>query len=363
MNFSTVNNFIAIFICIFLSLSNPVHSLCKNPPIIFNFGDSNSDTGGLVAGLGLPINFPNGRTFFSRSTGRLCDGRLIVDFLCQSINTSLLNPYLDSLGTTFSNGANFAVAGSATLPKYVAFSLNIQVLQFLHFKNRSAELVAAGFGHLIGDASFNDALYMIDIGQNDLAGSFAKNLSYVQVVKKIPIILQEIKIAIKEMYSQGGRKFWVHNTGPLGCLPQKLTQVKHTSNDLDPFGCISSYNAVAKLFNGGLRHLCQELRSEIKDATIVYVDIYAIKYDLIANSSKYGFSSPLMACCGSGGPPFNYDSRATCGQPGCQVCDQKLQFVSWDGVHYTEAANTIVASKILSTDYTTPQATFDFFCN
>ncbi|KAL2469053.1 GDSL esterase/lipase [Forsythia ovata] len=363
MNFSTVNNFIAIFICIFLLMSNPVHSLCKNPPIIFNFGDSNSDTGGLVAGLGLPINFPNGRTFFSRSTGRLCDGRLIVDFLCQSINTSLLNPYLDSLGSTFSNGANFAVAGSATLPKYVAFSLNIQVLQFLHFKNRSAELVAAGFGHLIGDASFNDALYAIDIGQNDLAGSFAKNLSYVRVVKKIPIILQEIKIAIKEIYSQGGRKFWVHNTGPLGCLPQKLAQVKHTSNDLDPFGCISSYNAVANLFNGGLRHLCQELRSEIKDVTIVYVDIYAIKYDLIANSSKYGFSSPLMACCGSGGPPFNYDSRATCGQPRCQVCDQKLQIVSWDGVHYTEAANAIVASKILSTDYTTPQVTFDFFCN
>lgn len=38
---------------------------------------------------------------------------------------------------------------------------------------------------------------MIDIGQNDLAGSPAKNLSYVQLVEKIPIILQEIKIAIK----------------------------------------------------------------------------------------------------------------------------------------------------------------------
>lgn len=34
--------------------------------------------------------------------------------------------------------------------------------------------------------------------------------------------------------------------------------------------------------------MCQELGSEMKDATIVYVDIYAIKYDLIANSSNYG---------------------------------------------------------------------------
>lgn len=66
------------------SLSNPVLSQCANPPVIFNFGDSNSDTGGLVAGLGYPINLPNGRTFFRRSTGRLSDGRLILDFLCKS---------------------------------------------------------------------------------------------------------------------------------------------------------------------------------------------------------------------------------------------------------------------------------------
>lgn len=59
-----------------------VHSHCKNPPIIFNFGDSNSDTGGLVAGLGIPVKLPNGRTFFGRSTGRLSDGRLVIDFLC-----------------------------------------------------------------------------------------------------------------------------------------------------------------------------------------------------------------------------------------------------------------------------------------
>ncbi|KAI3448456.1 hypothetical protein Pfo_005121 [Paulownia fortunei] len=347
---------------IFLCIPHLAHSHCKNPPIIFNFGDSNSDTGGLVAGLGFPIKLPNGRTFFGRSTGRLSDGRLVIDFLCQSLNTSLLSPYLDSLGSTFSNGANFAIAGSATLPKYVPFALHIQVMQFTHFKDRSVELAATGVNHLIGHDRFGDALYMIDIGQNDIADSFAKGLSYVQVVKKIPSILAEIKNAVEEIYDQGGRKFWVHNTGPLGCLPQKLALVKNISHDLDSFGCISNYNAVAKLFNEGLRRICVGLRSKMKDATIVYVDIYAIKFDMIANSTKYGFSSPLMACCGSGGPPYNYDRRVSCGFPGYQVCDQASRFVSWDGVHYTEAANTLIASKILSTDYSTPRVTFDFFC-
>lgn len=38
---------------------------------------------------------------------------------------------------------------------------------------------------------------MIDIGQNDLADSFSKNLTYAQVVKRIPSIITEIKNAIK----------------------------------------------------------------------------------------------------------------------------------------------------------------------
>ncbi|CAK9174818.1 unnamed protein product, partial [Ilex paraguariensis] len=186
----------------------------------------------------------------------------------QSVNTSFLSPYLDSVGTTFSNGANFAVVGSSTLPKYVPFALNVQVLQFLHFKARSLELVHAGSGNLIDDEGFRNALYMIDIGQNDLSDSFAKNLSYAQVVKKIPSIITEIKNAIQAVYSQGGRKFWVHNSGPLGCLPQKISLVQKTSKDLDPYGCLSSYNAAAKLFNEGLRHLCQELRTALRDATV-----------------------------------------------------------------------------------------------
>lgn len=45
-----------------------------------------------------------------------------------------MSPYLDSVKSNFSNGANFAIVGSSTLPKYVPFALNIQVMQFLHFK-------------------------------------------------------------------------------------------------------------------------------------------------------------------------------------------------------------------------------------
>ncbi|CAL1407756.1 unnamed protein product [Linum trigynum] len=352
-----------LFSFLYISLaasSLPAHSQSQcssaHPPVIFNFGDSNSDTGALVAGLGFPIDLPNGRSFFHASAGRLSDGRLVLDFLCQSINTSFLTPYLDSLsGSTFTNGANFAVVGSSTLPKFVPFSLHIQVMQFLHFRARSLQL-----GKPITQQGFHDALYMIDIGQNDIADSFAKNMSFAQVAERIPTVLAQIEDGVKSLYDGGGRKFWIHNTGPVGCLPQKLSMVK--DKDLDPIGCISSYNRAALLFNEGLRRSCEKMRSQLRDSTIVYVDIYSIKYDLIANATKYGFASPLMACCGFGGPPYNYDIRVPCGQPASEVCGVGSRSVSWDGIHYTEAANEFVALKVLSTAYSVPRLSFNFFC-
>jgi len=49
-------------------------------PAIFNFGDSNSDTGGLAASFLAPKP-PYGETYFHRPNGRFSDGRLIVDFI------------------------------------------------------------------------------------------------------------------------------------------------------------------------------------------------------------------------------------------------------------------------------------------
>ncbi|CAN1218920.1 GDSL esterase/lipase At4g01130 [Linum perenne] len=47
---------------------------------IFNFGDSNSDTGGFWAAFPAQ-SAPFGMTYFKKPAGRASDGRLIVDFL------------------------------------------------------------------------------------------------------------------------------------------------------------------------------------------------------------------------------------------------------------------------------------------
>ncbi|KAG4954316.1 hypothetical protein JHK87_039910 [Glycine soja] len=53
-------------------------------PVIFKFGDSNSDTGGLVASL-LPLTASYGDTYFHRPEGRFSDGRLTIDFMGQEL--------------------------------------------------------------------------------------------------------------------------------------------------------------------------------------------------------------------------------------------------------------------------------------
>ncbi|PWA80786.1 GDSL-like Lipase/Acylhydrolase superfamily protein [Artemisia annua] len=51
-----------------------------------------------------------------------------------------------------------------------------------------------------------------------------------------------------------------------------------------------------------------------------------------------GFTNgALKACCGGGGP-FNYNVSALCGDASATMCDQPQTYVSWDGIHMTEAA-------------------------
>ncbi|KAK2640551.1 hypothetical protein Ddye_028346 [Dipteronia dyeriana] len=73
----TITQILTLF-SVVLPLANSVDF---NYPAVFNFGDSNSDTGELGAGLGFLLNPPNGDVYFKTPTGRFCDGRLIVDFL------------------------------------------------------------------------------------------------------------------------------------------------------------------------------------------------------------------------------------------------------------------------------------------
>ncbi|XP_047322551.1 GDSL esterase/lipase At3g27950-like [Impatiens glandulifera] len=325
-------------------------------PAIFNFGDSNSDTGSESAAFGrLPLPF--GQTFFGKPSGRRSDGRLIIDFMAQRLRIPYLSAYLDSIGSNFRHGANFAYSGS-TVMEMVCMNqplhLVTQVREFQQFKQRIAELHNQGMNLYLRNflprtQDFSKALYMIDSGQNDLYyGLTSKPVK--QVKAYIPSIIDQLALVIQTLYQEGARTFWIHNTGPIGCLPIMVKNNPPRHRNADKNGCIVSYNKVAKDFNIQLHDKISRLRTQMQDALIVYVDMYSAKYSIIDQAKKLGLRDGLEPCCGplkEGNIRGKEIQNGTC-------CSNPNEYINWDNTHYTEAANNWVANFIINGSYSEP---------
>jgi hypothetical protein len=162
----------------------------------------------------------------------------------------------------------------------------VQFHQFLYLRKRCVELINLDQKPPIDRGGFRRAIYTVDIGQNDLSAHM--HLPYHQVLAKVPGVVAQIKYTVEALYSHGARRFWVHGTGALGCLPQKLAIPRDDDSDLDAHGCLKTYNAVARRFNALLGEACNTLRQRMVDATIVFVDMFAVKYDLVVNHTMHG---------------------------------------------------------------------------
>ncbi|XP_015573664.1 GDSL esterase/lipase At3g27950 isoform X2 [Ricinus communis] len=340
---------------------------------VYNFGDSNSDTGGISAALS-EVTSPNGETFFGHPAGRFCDGRLIIDFLAERVKLPYLSPYLDSVGTDFRHGANFATGGSSIRPGgYSPFHLGIQISQFIQFKARVTALYNTRSSSEPGNtppfksnlprpADFPRALYTFDIGQNDLAYGF-QHTTEEQVIISIPDILSQFSQAVHRLYEEGARIFWVHNTSPIGCLPYSAIYNSKPGNR-DQNGCVKSQNEVAQEFNKQLKNTVLELTSRLLHSAFTYVDVYSAKYQLISTAKSQGFLDPMKFCCGS-----YYGYHIDCGKKAIvngtiygNPCKIPSKHISWDGIHYSQAANQWVADKILNGSHSYPSFSVEEAC-
>ncbi|KAL3501118.1 hypothetical protein ACH5RR_035567 [Cinchona calisaya] len=371
---------IALPLLVSLLLSVSARIPCEFPAI-FNFGDSNSDTGGLSAAFG-QAGPPHGESYFHGPAGRYCDGRLVIDFIAERLGLPYLSAFLDALGSNFTHGANFATAGSTIRPQNTTLhqsglspiSLNVQFYEFNDFHRRSQIIRKKGgvFGGLMPKAEdFAKALYTFDIGQNDLTAGYFLNMTTDQVKAYVPDLLDQFKTYIKHIHDQGGRSFWIHNTGPVGCLPYVMDRLLVTAAQVDEAGCAAPFNEVAKYFNWKLKEAVYQLRKELPKAALTYVDVYSIKYDLIRHAKKYGFEHPLRACCGHGGK-YNYNARLGCGSKimvkGKEVmigksCKDPSVMINWDGGHYTQAANKWIFDKIVDGSYSDPHIPLKLACH
>ena len=139
-------------------------------------------------------------------------------YAAEHLGFPYLSPYLDSIGTSFRYGANFAIGGSTIRPQNESmslngvspFSLDFQIIQYDNFKARTSYFYNQGFPEnclktsfllryysprfrklylfclwfsvktnsnrstLPRPEDFSKALYLFDIGQNDIAAGLRK---------------------------------------------------------------------------------------------------------------------------------------------------------------------------------------------
>ncbi|KAI3498702.1 hypothetical protein L1887_34481 [Cichorium endivia] len=347
-------------------------------PSIISFGDSLADTGN-VKEMASKSNVhaphflfpPYGETFFNKPTGRCSNGRLIIDFVAESLGLPLIPPSLGSKTnvhvTGLGQGVNYAVAGATALDSSFHEERGVEIwtnaslgVQLGWFKDSLSSICSsvADCRQLIGQS----LVLMGEIGGNDYNHALVAGKSIDEVETYVPFVINTIVSAVNELIELGAETLVIPGNLPIGCSAAYLT-IFYGSSEVqydNSTGCIITLNKLAEYHNEFLQKKLHQIRELHPDVNIIYADYYNAAMQFFRSPNKYGFTNgALKACCGGGGP-FNYNPSIDCADPASTSCAQPDTYVNWDGLHLTEAAYRVIFKSIFEGSYTTPR--FNALC-
>ncbi|XP_051125540.1 GDSL esterase/lipase At1g31550-like [Andrographis paniculata] len=341
---------------------------------VVSFGGSLSDTGNdlipeIYPGPCFSANPPYGRTYFHNPTGRFSDGRVVIDFIAQSVGLPPLKSYFseahekpEKRPRSFSSGVNFAVAGASVLPHEffrkigsLSMSTNVSLgTQWEWFRSFLAGLPD-------GRKYLKRCLIVLGpLGGNDyshLLVQLGKTLDDARMLA--PLLVSHIGSTIEELIKLGAVTILVPGSLPDGCMPAMLLfydEISSTRDDYDPqTGCHYGLNKHLQYHNELLQKELQRIRKLHPNVNIMYGDYYNAANRMYLSPNQFGFGNQvLMACCGAGGT-YNFEPAKQCGgNPQATSCRDPAEYINWDGVHNTEAANRFIAQGLFQGPYTDP---------
>ncbi|GAV75592.1 Lipase_GDSL domain-containing protein, partial [Cephalotus follicularis] len=335
---------------------------------VFAFGGSFTDTGNahLVGGLspfvGTLVSHSSHGSPYKTTGQRLSNGRLVVDYMCESLGVPYLPPYKDT-SLDFSQGVNFAIAGSTALSSDYFSNHNIghslmwgsnplsYQTQIDWFNKYLLEVDCKGKSDTDCRVCLEDTLFWIgEMGTNDYARIYGVNNVPVKWVTEQAV--GHVCRLMKTLLERGAKYIVVQGLPPTGCSP--LQMLLSTEKDRENMGCAASGNEMTKAHNVLLQQRLEEYRKQYPQCTIVYADYWNAFRQIFTNYKKYQFEEPCKACCGAGGGPLNFILNSLCGDHGTSTCKNPDQYISWDGVHFTEAMHQHVADLFLNRGYCQP---------
>ncbi|EAY90125.1 hypothetical protein OsI_11691 [Oryza sativa Indica Group] len=241
----------------------------------------------------------------------------------------------------FWHGANFAVGGATALSRDFFKEKGFDVTNIPPY---SLDVQMEWFKGLLDSLATTDkermeimskSLFLMgDIGGNDYGYLFTKNRSFTKEIKPlVPKVTAKIENAIKVLINLGAKTIVVPGVFPVGCLPHYLAmfQSKSAPEDYDAFGCIMWLNDFSEYRNCALKRMLQQIPRN-PTVTILYGDYSNNILEIIRHPVIHGFKreTVLVPCFMNG-----------------NLCPDPSIYISWDGLHLTEAAYKFVAHHFL----------------
>jgi phospholipase/lecithinase/hemolysin len=277
------------------------------------FGTSLSDPGNAFLLLGNqatppdftlnPLLIPSAP--YARGGHHFSNGATWIEQFARSVGMG--DSVRPALATSDPAVTNYAVGAARAYNDGINFNLTRQVDTFLA---RS------------GGVAPSDALYVIEMGSNDIRDAFAL---YAVGGNGAPILSQAIaSIAanIQKLYGAGARKFLVWVTPNIALTP--------AIRSLGPAaGGLATQ--LTQSFNGGLAQTLAQLGSVLPGSSFLRLDAYRMLTEIVASPATFGLDTATTACVTPSVAPFH--------------CQNAGGFLFWDGIHPTKAGHAILAEE------------------
>jgi phospholipase/lecithinase/hemolysin len=210
-----------------------------------------------------------------------------------------------ALASADSGASNYAVGAARAYNDGVNFNLTRQVDTFLQ---RS------------GGVAPSDALFVIEIGGNDIRDAFQLYATGGNGAPVLAQALASIAANIQRLYAAGAREFLVWVAPNVGLTPA-LRSLGPAAQGLAA--------KVSQGFNGGLSDVLAQLAVALPGVSFARLDAYQLLTAIVADPPAFGLTTVTTACVTPNVPPF--------------TCRDADQYLFWDGIHPTKAGHAILA--------------------
>ncbi|XP_050370559.1 GDSL esterase/lipase At4g18970-like [Argentina anserina] len=339
---SAMKLWVVVYLSCLLSMQKSSFVLGKpQVPCFFIFGDSLADSGNNnVLNTTAKVNYePYGIDFPYGPTGRFCNGRTTVDIITELLGfENYIIPFAYANGSTILRGVNYA-SGASGIRRETGMTAGTVLsmgLQLVNHKKTVSRITNILGKKSLAENYLNKCLYSVAMGSNDYINNYFLPLYYntsqeYTLEEYAVVLIEEYSRQIMKLYEFGAKKVVLGGLGLIGCTPAAIANYGTNGS------CSADLNYAAQLFNKELVSLVDQLNDNLTDAKFVYINNYEIGS---VNTTALGFTVSNAGCC-------TINSGGLC-EAGSTPCEDRSEYVFWDGYHPTDAFNQISANKSYS---------------